>query len=63
MASIVAAGLSFLGSDAPSSKTVLGANTFVIGDYSFVAGIHTLDLTVYDYAGNYTRVSKEVRFW
>ncbi len=63
MAPMLPDGLSFLDGDVPSGKTVSGVDSFVIGSYAFLSGIHVLDLSVYDYAGNSARLTKEVRFW
>jgi len=63
MAPMLPEGLSFLDGDVPSGKTVSGVDGFVIGSYAFPSGIHALDLSVYDYAGNSARLTKEVRFW
>lgn len=55
-------GLSFMEEKAPSSSTVNIRGAFLVGSYFFAAGIHNLELTAYDYAGNYARLNQKIQF-
>jgi len=55
-------GLSFMEGKTPSSATVNAQGAFLVGSYFFAAGIHNLELTAYDYVGNYTRLNQKIQF-